>query len=78
MITLSAALQIAHDKEGYIPCTNPEHGYGEDVTIDGKTGPALFVLCPIVQFYPLPIYLFHSQEDFLESCESYYKQKGWL
>ena len=78
MIAFDKAVRIARKKEGYELCTCPEHGFGEDCTYDGKTAPAVIVLCPIVQFYPKPSYLFHSVEDFLKSSDTYYRARGWI
>ena len=77
-LTLSQALAISKEKEGYEQCRNPEHGYGKPCTYNGKTAPARFAICPIIQFYPKPTYLFHSWRDFIKSCERYYRTKGWL
>jgi hypothetical protein len=77
-MTVEEALKIAREKEGYEQCHNPEHGFGKDCTYEGKTAPAMFVICPIVQLYPKPSFLFHSEADFLASSESVFRKRGWL
>ena len=65
-------------RDGYDFCTRPDHGYMKPCTYDGKTAKARIVVCPIVQFGPLPRYSFHSKRDFLVSCDAYFTTKGWL
>jgi hypothetical protein len=77
-LTLEEALRIAKEKEGYERCFNPEHGLGEMCTHNGVTAPANFIICPIFQFYPKPTYLFHSEAEFIASCEILYKERGWI
>lgn len=78
MLTLTRALQIAKEKEGYERCYNRAHGLGDTVSYAGKTAAAKFAICPIVQVYPKPTFLFHSVRDFLVSCEKVYRQRGWI
>jgi hypothetical protein len=78
MIGLKRALRIAKEKEGYEQCFRKDHGLGSPCTYDGKTAPAGFIICPIVQFYPKPTYMFHSVKDFLKSSDIAYRKKGWI
>jgi len=78
MLTLEKALEIAKEKEGYERCLREDHGIGRTITYNGKTDIARFAICPIVQFYPKPTYLFHSVEDFIKSSEIAYRAKGWV
>lgn len=78
MLSLARALRIAKEKEGYERCFNPVHGLGKNITYNGRTAPARFAICPIVQFYPKPTYLFHSIRDFLISSEKVYRERGWI
>lgn len=67
-MTLQKALTIAK-AHGYERCTNQAHGLGTMITYNGRTAEAKFAICPIVQFYPKPTYLFHSEEDFVLSVK---------
>lgn len=78
MLTLFQALKIAKEKEGYEQCNRKEHGIGRMITYRSKTAKATFAICPIIQFAPKPTYLFHNEQDFIESCEIYYKSRGWI
>lgn len=76
-LTLKKALEIAYDKEGYEHCRNRSHGLGSMITVDGITKKARFAICPIIQFYPKPTFLFHSWQQFVKSSEIYFRQRGW-
>jgi hypothetical protein len=78
MLSLQEALKIAKEREGYERCFCEAHGLGTSVTYNGKTAVARFAICPIVQFYPKPTFLFHSVEDFLLSSEKVYRERGWI
>lgn len=77
-MTLEQALKIAEEKEGYQRCYREDHGLGTMITYNGKTAPCTFLICPIIQFYPKPSFQFHSEEDFMKSCEIAYKKRGWI
>jgi len=78
MISLKLALKIASEKEGYERCFRSDHGLNSLITINGITKPAKFVICPIIQFYPKPTFLFHSIRQFCESSERAYQKRGGL
>ena len=77
-LSLKRALEIAKEREGYERCRNPSHGFGKPCTYGGKTAPARFVICPIVQLYPKPTFLFHTWHDFVKPSEKVYRERGWL
>ena len=72
------AIKIAKEKEGYIICKNPKHGFGQISTINGKTAKNTITICPIIQFYPKPSHSFHSKAAFVRSSEIYFKRQGWI
>ena len=76
-MTFEEALEILV-REGYEPCERPDHGFGSTIVVDGVSGPCTFMICPVVQFYPKPTFLFHSKEQFICSTEEMAKRRGWL